>query len=174
MVMRGTGAAGMPFEPYDVRISETSAFMRPGIFVKKHKDTVKLPRHILVVEDDAVISLTLEQALLDAGVQQVDICPTTDQALEALRRQQPDAIVLDVHLADRDDGWAIAELVRTLGPDRPRIIFSTGMPDDIPDDIAAIGCVLEKPYDPELLVDVLREPKRKGIISRLRGALSSE
>lgn len=130
-----------------------------------------LPAHVLVVEDDAVLGLTIEQALSDAGVETVEICASTELALDALRRRQPDAIVLDVHLADRDDGWAIAELVRTLGPDSPRIIFSTGMPDDIPEDIASQGCVLEKPYNPSMLIDLLREPKRKGIISRLRGRL---
>ena len=79
--------------------------------------------------------------------------------------------MLDVHLADRDDGWAIAELVRTLGPDSPRIIFSTGAPQDIPENVAALGCTLEKPYDAAVLVDLLRQPRRRGIISRLRGAL---
>lgn len=130
-----------------------------------------MPEHVLVVEDDAIIGLTIEQALEEAGVGRIEICSTTEAALEALRKQQPDAIILDVHLADRDDGWAIAELVRTLGPDSPRIVFSTGMPRDIPSHIAELGCVLEKPYDPRTLVDVLREPARKGIISRLRGAL---
>ncbi len=130
-----------------------------------------LPGHVLVVEDDAILALTIEQALSDAGVAEVEICPSTEQALDALRRKRPDAIVLDVHLADRDDGWAIAELVRTLGPDSPRIIFSTGMPEAIPEGVAALGCVLVKPYDAVTLVDLLREPKRRGIISRLRGAL---
>ncbi len=69
------------------------------------------------------------------------------------------------------DGWAIAELVRTLGPDSPRIIFSTGAPQDIPEDIAALGCVLEKPYDAAILVDLLREPEKRGLISRLRDVL---
>ncbi|MBX7542027.1 response regulator [Qipengyuania sphaerica] len=142
--------------------------------MKKSRSSSKLPRHVLVVEDDAIIGLTLEQALLDGGVSKVEICPTTEEALAALRRKQPDAIVLDVHLADRDDGWAIAELVRTLGPDSPRIIFSTGMPRDIPEEIAELGCVLEKPYEPEVLVALLTEPARKGIISRLRGALRPE
>ena len=77
--------------------------------------------------------------------------------------------MLDVHLADRDDGWAIAELVRSLGLSSPRIIFSTGMPDDIPADVAELGCILEKPYDAAILIDLLRSPKRGGIFSRLRG-----
>lgn len=142
--------------------------------MKKPKTSSAFPGHVLVVEDDAIIGLTIEQALLDAGVPLVEICPSTETALDALRRKQPDVIVLDVHLADRDDGWAIAELVRTLGPDSPRIIFSTGMPRDIPEDVAAMGCILEKPYEPEILIALLHEPKRRGIISRLRGALSTD
>ena len=130
-----------------------------------------LPDHVLVVEDDAVLGMVLEQALLDAGVAQVALSSSTEQAMQHLRQERPGAIVIDVHLADRDDGWAIAELVRTLGPNSPRIIFSTGAPQDIPKDIAALGCTLEKPYDAEVLIDVLRQPKRRGIISRLRGAL---
>ena len=131
----------------------------------------RLPAHVLVVEDDAILGLTIENALRDAGVAQVALSASTEAALQHLREDQPEAIVLDVHLADRDDGWAIAELVRTLGPDSPRIIFSTGAPQDIPEDIAALGCILEKPYDAEVLVDLLRQPRRRGIISRLRGAL---
>lgn len=130
-----------------------------------------LPRRVLVVEDDAVLGLTLEGALLDAGVEQVDIVSSTEQALVKLRDKRPDTIVLDVHLADRDDGWAVAELVRTLGPDMPEIIFSTGAPQDIPEDIAEMGCVLEKPYDAKMLVDLLRKSRPRGIISRLKGAL---
>ena len=131
----------------------------------------RLPAHVLVVEDDAVLGLMIEQALLDAGVAQVVLSASTEEALRRLREERPDVIVLDVHLADRDDGWAIAELVRTLGPDSPRIIFSTGAPQDIPENVAALGCTLEKPYDAAVLVDLLRQPRRRGIISRLRGAL---
>ena len=68
-------------------------------------------------------------------------------------------------------GWAVAELVRSLGPSGPRIVFSTGAPQDIPEQIAEMGCVMEKPYDPKELVEVLTEPKRRGLISRLRAVL---
>ena len=131
----------------------------------------RLPDTVLVVEDDAILAMNIEEALADAGVKQVELTASTEAALAALRSETPDAIVLDVHLSDRDDGWAIAELLRTLGPNRPRIVFSTGAPDDIPADIAEMGAVLEKPYDVAQLIDVLREPKRVGLISRLRGAL---
>ena len=133
--------------------------------------TGPLPTRVLLVENDAILALASEMVLHEAGVSEVEICATTETALAALRREWPEAVILDVHLDDRDDGWAIAELIASLGPDRPRIIFSTGAPQDIPEAIADMGCVLEKPYDPAILPDLLREPTRRGIIGRLRAAL---
>lgn len=131
----------------------------------------KLPpelRRVLVVEDDALLAMSIEQALLDAGVGEVILCSSTEEALAALRQQRPDALILDVHLADRNDGWAIAELVTDVGPKPPRIVFSTGSPKDIPAHIASLGVVLEKPYDPVDLVEAIRGPERVGLFSRLR------
>lgn len=127
-------------------------------------------RHILVVEDDAVLALAIEATLTDAGAAHVELCHTTETALAALRRTQPDAIVLDVHLADRDDGWAIAELVDSLGARRPRIIFSTGDPDRIPPEIAELGQVLTKPYEPADLLRAVAAPRARGLLSRFRRA----
>ena len=124
--------------------------------------------HIVVVEDDAALALSMEAALLDAGARRVEICGTTDAALEALRRARPDVLVLDVHLADRDDGWAIAELVDGIGPRPPRIVFSTGAPDRIPPRIAELGRVLAKPYAPADLVRAVQAPRRRGLLARLR------
>ena len=110
---------------------------RPG----KNKPARKLG-HVLLVEDDALIAVALEGSLIDAGAKSVTICTTTADALAALRDKRPDGLVLDVHLADRDDGWAIAELVNSVGPNPPRIVFSTGSPQDIPVEIAELGPVL--------------------------------
>lgn len=127
--------------------------------------------HILVVEDDAVLALGLEEALLDAGATGVDICATTDKALAALKANKPSAIVLDVHLADRADGWAIAELLREIGPKPPRIVFSTGAPDEIPEEIAKLGPVLEKPYDPAKLIEAIGTQDGEGLLARLKRTL---
>ena len=126
----------------------------------------------MLVEDDAMIAVALEGSLLDAGAKSVTICSTSAEALAALRDHKPDALVLDVHLADRDDGWAIAELVNSVGPKPPRIVFSTGAPQDIPAEIADLGPVLEKPYDHGELVDALRRPPRAGLIARIKDALT--
>lgn len=128
-------------------------------------------RRVLVVEDDPVLGMATEDTLREGGVEHVDICPTTDGALGVLRAELPDAIILDVHLSDRSDGWAIAELVESLGENSPRIVFSTGSPEDIPPHIAELGSVLTKPYAPEALLAALREPGRRGLLSRLRKAI---
>ena len=118
-----------------------------------------IPRRVLVVEDDAVLALDIEATLADAGVREVVLVATTADALAALREAKPDVMVIDVHLADRSDGWALAELVDTVGPNPPGIIFSTGAPQDIPAPIAALGHVLEKPYAPADLVALLHRPR---------------
>jgi DNA-binding response OmpR family regulator len=126
---------------------------------------------VLVVEDDPVLAMALEVALQDAGFEVV-VCPSLECTMDALEQGPVEAIVLDVHLADRNDGWALAELVDVLGPKRPRIIFSTGAPEDIPPEIAEMGLVFEKPYDPAHLVQALVDGDKPGLIDRLRDAIS--
>jgi DNA-binding response OmpR family regulator len=126
---------------------------------------------VLVVEDDPVLALALEDALLTARAGEVVICPSMESTMGELEKGPVDAIVIDVHLADRDDGWAVAELVDMLGTRRPRIVFSTGAPQDIPPEIAEMGPVFEKPYDPAELVAALSGEERVGLFAKLRGAI---
>jgi CheY-like chemotaxis protein len=137
----------------------------------RKKDATERPAlgRVLVVEDDPILALAIEDALINLGnARQVVICPSTAATMAELEQQRPDAIVLDVHLSDRDDGWAVAELVELLGPKRPRIVFSTGAPEDIPPGIAEMGPIFVKPYDPAELVEVLRSDSKDGLFARLR------
>jgi CheY-like chemotaxis protein len=129
--------------------------------------------NVLLVEDDALIAVALEGSLLDAGATSVRICTTSAEALAALRDDKPDCMVLDVHLADRDDGWALAELVNSVGPRPPRIVFSTGAPQDIPEEIAELGPVLAKPYDHAELIAALGRPAPTSLFARLRDAFGA-
>lgn len=117
-----------------------------------------------------VLALAIEDALVRLGrADEVVICASTAETLAALEQGRPDAVVLDVHLRDRDDGWAVAELVEMLGPRRPRIVFSTGSPEDIPPEIAEMGPVFEKPYDLTQLVEALADNRKDGLFARWRG-----
>ena len=143
------------------------------------RDTVKTDKsgkaaksiaRVLLVEDDPVLAMGLEDAFLRAGSKDVVICQTMKASmLELEKGARPDALVLDVHLGDRDDGWALAELVTMLGPKPPKIAFSTGSPEEIPEGIAKMGPVFEKPYDPDTLVEHLAMGDKRGIIARLLG-----
>ncbi len=126
---------------------------------------------VLVAEDDPIQALALEDALLAAGVGEVVICPSTADMMAALEQGPADAVVLDVHLEDRSDGWAVAELVDLLGPKRPMIAFSTGSPEAIPADVAEMGPIFEKPYDPAQLALALTSGAKKGLFAKLRGVI---
>jgi CheY-like chemotaxis protein len=126
---------------------------------------------VLVVEDDPVLALALEDALRCGGASDVAICPSMESTIAELDKARADAIVIDVHLADRDDGWAIAELVDMLGTRPPRIVFSTGAPQDIPAEIAEMGPIFEKPYDLSALVAALSGEEKRGLFARLRDAI---
>ncbi|AKM08922.1 response regulator [Croceicoccus naphthovorans] len=128
----------------------------------------------LVVEDDPILALSIEDILLEAGSPHVTVCSSTKQALAALEKSKPDVLVLDVHLVDRDDGWAVAELVTELGPQPPRIVFSTGNPEAIPQDIAELGTVLAKPYAPEALISAVAGTRRTGLLAKIKGAITSD
>jgi DNA-binding response OmpR family regulator len=126
---------------------------------------------ILIVEDDPVLALALEDALRHRGATEVVICPSIAATMVELEGERPDAMVIDVHLADRDDGWALVELVDMLGTKRPRIVFSTGAPQDIPPEVAETGAVFEKPYDPADLAEALAGEEKPGLFSRLRDVM---
>lgn len=106
----------------------------------------KGPR-VLVVEDDPLLAMDLEQALMDAGARQVVSCASMQQAAAELERWMPQAVVLDVQLSDRGDGWALAEMVSMLGTRPPWIAFSTGQPEAVPHEVQRLGSVYAKPYD---------------------------
>lgn len=128
---------------------------------------------VLLVEDEPLIALELEDALLEAGASEVLRCAGIAETMQELEGNTPDIVILDVHLTDADDGWALAELISQLGSRRPQIVFSTGAPQDIPEQIAAMGRVFAKPYDTGTLIDALKETTRPvgaRLLEKLRGA----
>ena len=146
--------------------------MEPNRMVAKSQERGKSALgRVLIVEDDPVLALALEDALVERGAEDVVICPSIAATMAELEGERPDALVIDVHLADRDDGWALVELVEMLGTRRPRIVFSTGAPQDIPPKIAEAGAVFEKPYDPADLAAALSGEEKRGLFSRLRSAI---
>lgn len=140
--------------------------------MQKHKAIDASLGRVLLVEDEALIALELEDALLNGGASEVLRCASIAETMRELDGNPPDVVILDVHLTDGNDGWALAELIDQLGARRPQIVFATGTPEEIPPEIAEMGLVFAKPYNPATLVAALRDGSAKrtgGLLGRLRG-----
>lgn len=68
-------------------------------------------KHLLVVEDDAVISLDLQAHLVESGATAVQ-ASTSAEALDLIQSSRFDAAILDVHLKD-GNSYAIADALRS-------------------------------------------------------------
>lgn len=80
-------------------------------------------RHLLIVEDEALIAMSFEMALSMYGYQ-CRVVATGEDALAAVHAQVPDAVVMDIHLAGTIDGIECAKTMR-LTHHFP-IVFITG------------------------------------------------
>lgn len=119
--------------------------------------TKPLPLCALVVEDDALIALATELVLRSEGFEQIERCPSAQRAITLLSDLSPHLMVIDAGLSDREDGWSIAELARETIVPMPQMLFVTGRPDAIPEDVARLGRVLPKPCSEEELRRAIRE-----------------
>lgn len=105
-------------------------------------------RRILVVEDEALVAMLVEDALLDVGAVVLGPAATVAEALALLEREAlPDAAVLDLNLAGEVSTPVADALVRRGVPFVVATGYgASGLPPghgDVP--------VLAKPYDPDEL-----------------------
>ena len=75
-------------------------------------------RRVLVVEDEALVAMLVEDALLDAGAAVVGPAATVTEALSLLTKETPDVAVLDLNLAG-ETSTPVADALALRGP-RPR------------------------------------------------------
>lgn len=130
--------------------------------------------HALVVEDDALVAMDIAEALTEAGAAPVATCASVAEAMIQLELAAPSLLVLDVHLADRDDGWALAELAIQLAQSPPLILFTTATPASIPPSASALGHVLPKPFRTEALIKLIEKKRPASLFGRIRQALSGQ
>lgn len=108
-------------------------------------------RRVLVIEDEALVAMLVEDALLDAGFHVLGPAATVEEALRFLEGERPDAVVLDLNLAG-ETSTPVADLLAARGI--PYVIATgygaSGLP---PGHQQAM--VLAKPYDPGELIAML-------------------
>jgi len=79
-------------------------------------------QNICVIDDDSSIRWVLDKALGNAGLQ-VDLYESADNALAAIKQQEPAVIVTDIRMPGMD-GLALLELINNQYPDLPVIIMT--------------------------------------------------
>ena len=115
-------------------------------------------RIVLIVEDDFLIAMQAEIALMDAGFTVCGIATTAEEALAFAKQRQPALVVMDVRLAGQRDGIdAARDLFYEFGL---RCVFATAHDDPETrlraEPFAPLGW-LAKPYTMPSLVKLVRE-----------------
>lgn len=108
-------------------------------------------RRVLVVEDEALVAMLVEDALIDAGFDIIGPAATVEEALRLLERERPDAVVLDLNLAG-ETSTPVADALAARGI--PYVIATGYGAAGLPDGHRG-ATVLAKPYDPSDLTAVL-------------------
>ncbi|PVE22705.1 hypothetical protein DC522_19765 [Microvirga sp. KLBC 81] len=114
---------------------------------------------ILVVEDEAAISLLLEDMLLDFGCEVIGPAARLSTALDAVAREQVDLAILDVNVA----GEPIYPVAEALAERSVPFVFSTGYGSAGIRDSFRDRPVLQKPF-------AQHDLKQKLILARNKSA----
>lgn len=121
---------------------------------------------LLVAEDDPTIRALLEMALLGAGYANARSVARGDAALEAIRRERPDLVLLDLMLPGLD-GLSVARSVRAspeLAATRIVMLTARTEPDDVVRGLeAGADDYVTKPFDRKVLLARIRAVLRRGL-----------
>jgi DNA-binding response OmpR family regulator len=112
---------------------------------------------ILVVEDDFLVAMQMESALVEAGFEVAGTAATGEDAIELALTERPRLVVMDIRLAGDRDGIDIA--LQLFAKQGIRCIFATAHHDEQSRQRAApagpLGW-LAKPYTMASLVGMVR------------------
>ena len=106
---------------------------------------------VLVVEDEAAISMLIEELLEDMGCQVVAVAARLDDAMEKARTKTIDIAMLDVNLAGKRS-YPVAAILRARGIP---FIFATGYGVDGLSEELQDAPVLAKPFKQAQLAAIL-------------------
>lgn len=117
-------------------------------------------RHrILIVEDEPLIAMSLAEMAEELGYEPLGPVMTEPEAVDAARSEHPDAILMDIRLANGGSGLAAARQIRAVS-DTP-IVFCTAYADEhaLRQEVVTFGRakLIEKPVVPTALGRALAE-----------------
>jgi two-component system nitrogen regulation response regulator NtrX len=132
-------------------------------------------KRILIVDDEAAARMLISDVLTDEGYIPLR-AENGRQALEAVKRQPPDLVLLDLRLPDIN-GIEVLEGIRRIHPQLPVILVSAY--GDVSSAVRAVKLgaydFLEKPLDADRLVVTVRNAlwsvELQGEVARLKEAI---
>lgn len=97
---------------------------------------------MLVVEDELTVALTFEEMLRDIGHTVLERARTVTEALAALKRVRPDAVLLDVNLAG-EPAYRVADFLKKESI--PFVVATAYAPPSLPTAFDS-ALILRKPF----------------------------
>lgn len=109
--------------------------------------------HVLIIEDEPLVAMLIEDTLVDAGADTIEIAVTQQEAIDAAHARRPDFITSDVALIEGRGPAAVAAILRACG-DIP-VLFITATPEEC-EPCAPPGDVLTKPFSSHAVAGAFR------------------
>ena len=104
--------------------------------------------HALIIEDEALIAMTIEEVLRDCGFASFDLATSTEEAIACARRTCPDLITADVELKPGSGIEAVNSICS--GPSIP-VIFVTARAEEVAHKMPLYPWIM-KPFLPDALM----------------------
>jgi DNA-binding response OmpR family regulator len=118
---------------------------------------------ILIVEDEAPIQSIVEDALGEGGFEPA-IAPSGEEAVTLLKGRASNyrALVTDISLRGRMDGWEVAKQAREIDPQFPVVYMSGASAADWPSKGVPNSIMLSKPFAPAQLLTAVSQLLNSG------------
>ena len=108
---------------------------------------------VLVVEDDQLVQSLVEETLIDGGFEPAIV--TSGEETVALLKGHKDkyrALVTDINLRGKMDGWEVAQHAREIDPEFPVVYMSGAAAGDWASKGVPNSIMLSKPFAPAQLL----------------------
>ncbi len=120
-----------------------------------------MSKTVLVVDDDVDVQEILGISLKGAGYR-VLTANNGDEALETLESESPDVVILDVMMAQPDEGFYVAQKIKSSDRPVPIIMLTsvaqaTGWDYGADEDMVPVESFIQKPVKPETLLAKIEE-----------------
>jgi serine/threonine protein kinase len=156
----GQASAVPAWQSGDTRVSPPATAESQTIVVPSAPKAEKASTAILLVEPSRTQSAIIRQYLQTQGHRDIVSVTSGKDALEALQRATPAAVISSLHLADGMTGLELAAQVRAaIKQQGPGFVLISSKAES--DDLGSLSkhgaiMVLHKPFTPEQLADALR------------------